>query len=113
MTTYDLFTTPVPPGTWDVPATGAARFSWEYDDGRQRLLDLYQRGKDKQWDAAKRIDWDQPVDPANVMQTGEELTAIYGSRQYEKLNQAEGDELSPPMSSWLVRQFLHGAHGRR
>jgi hypothetical protein len=24
--------------------------------GRQRLLDLYQRDKDKQWDAAKRID---------------------------------------------------------
>lgn len=52
MSTYEKYTTPVPPGTWDVPSTGAARFSWEYDDGRQRLLDLYQRGKDKQWDAA-------------------------------------------------------------
>ena len=45
MSTYDLYTTPVDRGTWDVPASGAARFSWEYDDGRQRLLDLYQRGK--------------------------------------------------------------------
>jgi hypothetical protein len=51
VSTYDLYTTPVEPGTWDVPATGAARFSWEYEDGRQRLIDLYQRGKDKQWDA--------------------------------------------------------------
>ena len=58
MSTYDLYTTPVDQGTWDVPSTGAARFSWEYDEGRQRLLDLYQRGKDKQWDATKRIDWD-------------------------------------------------------
>ena len=57
MSTYDLYTTPVEAGTWDVPSTGAARFSWEYDEGRQRLLDLYQRGKDKQWDATKRIDW--------------------------------------------------------
>ena len=111
MSTYDLYTTPVSTDTWDVPASGAARFSWEYDDGRQRLLDLYQRGKDKQWDATKRIDWDQPVDPANVMQTGEELTAIYGSRQYEKLNQAERDELSHHMSSWLFSQFLHGEQG--
>ena len=63
MSTYDLYTTPVDKGTWDVPSTGAARFSWEYDEGRQRLLDLYQRGKDKQWDATKRIDWDLPVDP--------------------------------------------------
>ena len=58
MATYDHYATPVPPGTWDVPAAGATCFSWEYDDGRSRLLDLYQRGKDKQRDAAKRIDWD-------------------------------------------------------
>ena len=45
MSTYDMYTSPVAAGTWDVPAAGAARFSWEYDDGRQRLLDLYQRGQ--------------------------------------------------------------------
>jgi len=32
VSTYDLYTTPVEPGTWDVPATEAARFSWEYED---------------------------------------------------------------------------------
>jgi P-aminobenzoate N-oxygenase AurF len=111
VSTYDLYTTPVAPGTWDVPAAGAARFSWEYDDGRQRLLDLYQRGKDKQWDAAKRIDWDQRVDPSNVMETGEEINAIYGSRQWEKLNQAERDEVGHHLSSWLFSQFLHGEQG--
>ena len=87
MSTYDMYSSPVAAGTWDVPATGAARFSWEYDSGRTQLLDLYQRGKDKQWDAAKRIDWDQPVDPQHVMETGEELVPIYGSRQWDKLNQ--------------------------
>ena len=111
MSTYPLYTTPVSKETWDVPASGAARFSWEYDDGRQRLLDLYQRGKDKQWDATKRIDWDQPVRHSNVMESGEELTAIYGSRQYEKLNQAQRDELSHHMSAWLFSQFLHGEQG--
>jgi P-aminobenzoate N-oxygenase AurF len=111
VSTYDLYTTPVVPGTWDVPAAGAARFSWEYDDGRQRLLDLYQRGKDKQWDAAKRIDWDQHVDPLNVMEAGEEIIPIYGSRQWEKLNQAERDEVGHHLSSWLFSQFLHGEQG--
>ena len=111
MSTYDLYTTPVPKSTWDVPAAGAARFSWEYDDGRQRLLDLYQRGKDKQWDAAKRIDWDQPVDPANVMGTPREMIPIYGSRQYEKLNEAEIDGLAQNISGWLFSQFLHGEQG--
>jgi hypothetical protein len=111
VSTYDLYTTPVQPGTWDVPATGAARFSWEYDDGRQRLLGLYQRGKDKQWDAAKRIDWGQPVDPSNVMEAGEEITSIYGSRQWEKLNQAGRDEVKHHLSAWLFSQFLHGEQG--
>ena len=76
MSTYDAYTIPVEPGTWDVPAAGATRFSWEYDDGRQRLLDLYQRGKDKQWDATKRIEWDLPVDPTNIMETPDEFVPI-------------------------------------
>ncbi len=111
VSTYDLYTTPVQPGTWDVPATGAARFSWDYSDGRQRLLDLYQRGKDKQWDAAKRIDWDLPVNPANVMDTPDEINPIYGSRQYEMLSQAERDELGHHLGAWLFSQFLHGEQG--
>ena len=111
MSTYDLYTTPVDPGTWDVPSTGAARFSWEYDEGRQRLLDLYQRGKDKQWDATKRIDWSLPVDPTNVMATSDEINPIYGSRQWEVLSQAERDELGQHLGSWLFSQFLHGEQG--
>ena len=111
MSTYDLYTSPVDRGTWDVPSTGAARFSWEYDDGRQRLLDLYQRGKDKQWDATKRIDWSLPVDPAHVMQTPDDLCPIYGSRQWDALSATERDELSQHLSAWLFSQFLHGEQG--
>src|SRR5580698_8098960 len=111
MSTFDHYTMPVERGTWDVPTAGAARFSWEYDDGRQRLLDLYQRGKDKQWDAAKRIDWDQPVVETNVLEAGDEICPIYGSRQWEKLNEAERDEVSHHLSSWLFSQFLHGEQG--
>ncbi len=111
MSTYDMYTTPVGRGTWDVPAAGASRFSWEYDDGRQRLLDLYQRGKDKQWDAARRIDWDQRCDSANVTEAGDEYSPIYGSRQWDKLNEPERDELSHHLSSWLFSQFLHGEQG--
>jgi hypothetical protein len=111
VSTYDMYSSPVGTETWDVPMAGAARFSWEYDSGRQQLLDLYQRGKDKQWDAVKRIDWEQPVNPLRVMETSEEMVPIYGSRQWEKLNQAERDELSKHLSSWLFSQFLHGEQG--
>jgi hypothetical protein len=108
---FDSYTTPVERETWDIPAAGATRFNWDYDSGRTRLLDLYQRGKDKQWDATKRIDWDIPVDPTNVMGLSEEFSPIYGSRQWNVLNQAERDELGHHLSSWLFSQFLHGEQG--
>ena len=111
MSTYDHYATPVEPGTWDVPAAGATRFTWEYDEGRQRLLDLYQRGKDKQWDATKRIDWDLPVNPGNIMETPDEFVPIYGSRQWEILTEAERDTLGHHLGAWLFSQFLHGEQG--
>ena len=111
MSTYDHYATPVGPGTWDVPAAGAARFSWEYDNGRSRLLDLYQRGKDKQWDAAKRIDWELPVDPNNAMGLSDEFCPIYGSRQWNILSEAERHDVSHHLSAWLFSQFLHGEQG--
>ena len=63
MSTHELYTIPVEHATWDVEMQGASRFTWEYDDGRDRLLSLYQKGKDKQWDQVHRIDWDVEVDP--------------------------------------------------
>jgi len=44
---------------------GEPRFSWEYDVERQKLLSLYQKGKDKQWHAQSRIDWDLELDYEN------------------------------------------------
>ena len=66
MSTAEKYVTPTDvTETWNVETTGAARFSWEYDDGRARLLSLYQKGKDKQWDSTKRIDWSLDVDINN------------------------------------------------
>src|ERR1022692_4156877 len=109
--TYDHYTTPVEPGTWDVPAVGASRFSWEDDGGRSPPVNLDQRGKDKQWDAAKRIAWEIPVNPANVMEASDEICPIYGSRQWNVLSEQERAEVSHHLSAWLFSQFLHGEQG--
>jgi hypothetical protein len=45
------------------------------------------------------------------MDQTDELNPIYGSRQWDKLNQAERDELGMHLSSWLFSQFLHGEQG--
>jgi P-aminobenzoate N-oxygenase AurF len=111
VSTFDRYTSAVQPGTWDVPAHGAARFTWEYEDGRDRLLDLYQKGKDKQWDAQKRIDWSVEVDHANVMGLPEEYNPLIGSDIWNRMNQKERDELAFHQSSWIFSQFLHGEQG--
>ncbi len=111
MTTRDMYVTELASDSWQVPMVGDARFSWEYDEGRDRLLSLYQKGKDKQWDAQKRIDWSLEVDPANVLGLGEESCPIYGSPTFEKLGQKDKDEMYQHLASWQFSQFLHGEQG--
>ncbi|HME49748.1 MAG TPA: aminobenzoate oxygenase, partial [Mycobacterium sp.] len=40
MTTRDKYTDVPAPYSWEVASAGDARFTWEYDDGRARLLSL-------------------------------------------------------------------------
>jgi hypothetical protein len=110
MSTHDLYSSPVGAG-WDVPMAGTTHFSWEYDDGRQRLLDLYAKGKAKQWDAATRIDWSLELDETNPLGMPLELTPIYGSATYEKLSEDERIDLRRHMVAWQFSQFLHGEQG--
>ena len=113
MSTHDLYAIPAEHATWDLEMQGASRFTWEYDDGRDRLLSLYQKGKDKQWDSATRIDWSLDVDPGNALGLPNEAIAIFGSDQWRRI---ENDpkavaELSQHLNSWQFSQFLHGEQG--
>ncbi|WP_181796858.1 ferritin-like domain-containing protein [Streptomyces sp. WELS2] len=111
MGTYDLYANEPAGSPWRVPATGAARFTWEYDDGRDRLLALYQKGKDKQWDGRTRIDWDLEVDPYDALGTPEEAMSLYGTRHWDKLSGRDKAELRRHHASWQFSQFLHGEQG--
>src|SRR6266571_4906122 len=92
---------------------GDSRFTWEYDDGRAQLLALYQKGKDKQWDAAKRIDWSLPIDTAGPLGLPPESAPIYGSRTFERIKNdaTEMGRLARHVVAWQFSQFLHGEQG--
>ncbi|MEV6696582.1 MULTISPECIES: ferritin-like domain-containing protein [unclassified Streptomyces] len=111
MSTHELYTRAPEELGWQIPAAGAARFSWEYDEGRDRLLALYQKGKDKQWDGAKRIDWDLEVDPHNPLGTPDEALTLYGTRHWAKMTDQDKGELRKHYASWQFSQFLHGEQG--
>ncbi|MFC8080049.1 ferritin-like domain-containing protein [Streptomyces sp. NPDC057307] len=111
MSSRDLYVHAPDQPVWAVPATGAARFQWDYDDGRERLLALYQKGKDKQWDGAKRIDWELEVDPYDPLGTPDEALPLHDSRHWAKMTAKDKGELRRHYASWQFSQFLHGEQG--
>jgi hypothetical protein len=111
MSTEGLYTQPPGAWSWQVPARGAARFSWEYEDGRDRLLALYQKGKDKQWDAVRRIDWELEVDPYDPLGTPDEAMSLYGTRYWDAMTDKDRGLLRQHYTAWQFSQFLHGEQG--
>jgi hypothetical protein len=111
MSTHDLYTTPLEEPSWSVPLAGQTRFNWEYDDNREKLLSLYQKGKDKQWDSVKRIDWDIEVDPYNALGLPDQSIAIYGTPYWDKMSEQNRRELRQHLASWQFSQFMHGEQG--
>jgi len=106
------YTLPVEQTEWKIGGGQAETiFTWDYDEGRDKLLALYEKGKDKQWNATKRIDWSVEVDPDNPLQAPEEYLPIYGSNVYKKLNEKERAMVRHHLAAWQFSQFLHGEQG--
>ncbi|MCE5292463.1 MAG: long-chain fatty aldehyde decarbonylase [Nocardiaceae bacterium] len=111
MTTKEKYTQVPDPYSWEVPSVGDARFTWEYDEGRARLLSLYQKGKDKQWDAQSRIDWSLDVDPTNPVGVPDEFQGLFGSPAWEAADEKRRTEFRQHNAAWSFSQFLHGEQG--
>ena len=91
--------------------TGTAEFTWDYDNGRDKLINLYDKGKKKQWDANQRIDWSHDPDPENPLQVPDELVPIFGTPMWDKLTDDEKGNVRRNMVAWQFSQFLHGEQG--
>ncbi|HEY0561149.1 MAG: hypothetical protein JWM48_639 [Mycobacterium sp.] len=112
MSTATRYTSPVDVATtWDVPMAGDSRFTWEYDEGRARLLALYQKGKDKQWDQTSRIDWNLEIDPDNPLGLPDEVNPLLGTDVWDRAPQATKDAYGKHFTAWQFSQFLHGEQG--
>src|SRR5258708_2826515 len=79
MSTELRYALPVEQTQWKIDGVTETVLRWEYDDGRDALLALYDKGKRQQWDAATRIDWSQDLDPENPMGLPDEAISIHGS----------------------------------
>jgi hypothetical protein len=102
---------PVESTQWVVPGMTNASFNWEYDEGRDRMLALYEKGKAKQWNTNERIDWSLNIDTESQQFMPDEYVPIYGSQMWERMTRAEKDTVRHHYSAWLTSQFLHGEQG--
>ena len=107
----DYYELPVGDTKWGIPGSFDTVFNWEYDEQRGRLVTLYQKGKQKQWDSDTKLDWSINVEPGSPDNGPDYYIPIYGSPIWEKLNDKEKEELRHHMGAWLNSQFLHGEQG--
>jgi hypothetical protein len=86
-------------------------FDFDYTDGREQLLRLYDKGTRKQWIGSDRIDWSQDVDPTNPVGMPDELNPLFGTTWWDKMNEAEKGEVRRNLEAWRFSQFMHGEQG--
>jgi P-aminobenzoate N-oxygenase AurF len=111
MSTESRYAIPTDAGTWNVPGQFDTVFQWEYEDGREQLLNLYEKGKDQQWNTNTRIDWSQDLDPENPQELPDESITIFGSDIWNRLTKRERANVRRHLQAWQLSQFLHGEQG--
>src|SRR5437764_3983106 len=111
MSTSYRYTLPVEQTEWKFDGHTDVAFTWEYDENRAGLLQLYSKGKQQQWDAADRIDWSQDLDPENPMQMDDRVIQIHGSDIWNRMTEKEHRQVRHHLQASQISQFMHGEQG--
>src|SRR5689334_2367033 len=111
MTTQKIYQLPVDVTNWKFDGATEIAFNWEYEDGSAELLNLYEKGKQQQWDASTRLDWSQELFEENPMGMADETIPIFGSPFWEKMTEKEKIDLRWNLQSHSICQFMHGEQG--
>src|SRR2546425_344282 len=106
MATTFQYQIPVEQTKWKFEGQSDTAFTWEYEDGREKLLTLYDKGKKQQWDAAERLDWSQDLDPENPMMMDDRAIQIYGSPVWERLTPKERTRVRHHLQAQSLSQFI-------
>ena len=111
MTTQKIYQLPVDVTEWKFDGATEIQFNWEYDDGSDALLELYDKGKKQQWDASSRLDWSLELDPENPMALKDEALSIYNTDYWRKMTDKEKGWLRQNLQANQISQFMHGEQG--
>ncbi len=109
--TSRIYSLPVEQTQWQVGSNATTVFNWEYDDGRDKLLNLYEKGKDRQWNTNTRLDWSQPINMDNPFGYPDEFYTLFHTPYWNKMNDKARGEMRRHFAAWNFSQFLHGEQG--
>ena len=107
----DLYALATEGSTWSVKQDFDVVFNWDYDDGRAAMMGLYAKGKEMQWDAATRIDWNRSLDEDNPQGMPEESLPIHMADCYKKMSEKEKGVVRRNFQAWQISQFMQGEQG--
>jgi hypothetical protein len=111
MSTRRIYSLPVEITDWKFDGQTDIQFNWEYDDGSDALLELYDKGKKQQWDASSRLDWSLELDPDNPMQLKDEALSIHDTDVWRRMTEREKAWLRRELQANSISQFMHGEQG--
>jgi hypothetical protein len=97
--------------SWMVDSPGTTVFDFDYTDGRDQLLRLYDKGTRRQWIAKDRLDWSIEIDHDNPLGLPDELNPIAGTTWWEKMDDGQRAALRHHTEAWRFSQFMHGEQG--
>ncbi|MHB8466109.1 MAG: diiron oxygenase [Acidimicrobiales bacterium] len=97
--------------SWAVPSPATTMFDFDYTDGREQLLRLYDKGTRRQWVGSDRLDWSLDVDLTNPVGMPDDVHPLFGTPWWEKMNERERGECRRHMEAWRFSQFMHGEQG--
>ena len=98
-------------GAWSVDSPSMSVFDFQYTEGRDQLLRLYDKGTRRQWVGSDRLDWDQEVDPNRPIGMPDEAHPLFGSPWWDKFDRKQKDLAHREFEAWRLSQFMHGEQG--
>jgi hypothetical protein len=112
-TTSDIESGPAdaPASHWEIASPISTVFDFDYTDGRDQLLRLYDKGTRRQWIGGDRLDWSLEVDHDNPVCMPDDLHPLFGTPWWDKATLAERGEMKRHVEAWRFSQFMHGEQG--
>jgi rubrerythrin len=97
-----------------VDSRNIAYFRHDYDCEHADMRRLYEQAKLDQWNAARDIDWDQPLAGESGGDGGliaDDLVDIHGTKFWDRLLPAQRVEVNRAVSRWRISILMAGEQG--